>query len=96
MKKRISVNKKSKDWKARYPLVEIYWLDILSDPSWQSLKGVMQMELPTCVTKGHLVSQTKGVTRVFGDHSLNKENSIDEVGNVTIIPNSVIKDIKKI
>jgi hypothetical protein len=66
MKKRINVNKKSKDWKARYPLVEIYWLDILSDPSWQSLKGVMQMELPTCVTKGHLVSQTKGVTRVFG------------------------------
>jgi hypothetical protein len=76
MKKKINVNKKSKDWKARYPLVEIYWLDILSDPSWQSLKGVMQMELPTCVTKGHLVSQTKGVTRVFGDHSLNKENSI--------------------
>jgi hypothetical protein len=75
MKKRININKKSKDWKARYPLVEIHWLDILSDPSWQSLKGVMQMELPTCVTKGHLVSQTKGVTRVFGDHSLNKENS---------------------
>jgi hypothetical protein len=47
MKKRINVNKKSKDWKARYPLVEIHWLDILSDPSWQSLKGVMQMELPT-------------------------------------------------
>jgi hypothetical protein len=46
MKKRININKKSKDWKARYPLVEIHWLDILSDPSWQSLKGVMQMELP--------------------------------------------------
>lgn len=95
-RKKINVNKKSKDWKARYPLVEIHWLDIVSDSSWQSLKGVMQMELPTCVTKGHLVSQSKGITRVFGDHSLDKENNIDEVGNVTIIPNSVIKDIKKI
>jgi len=95
-RKKINVNKKSKDWKARYPLVEIHWLDIVSDSSWQSLKSVMLMELPTCVTKGHLVSQSKGITRVFGDHSLDKENSIDEVGNVTIIPNSVIKDIKKI
>jgi hypothetical protein len=57
MKKRININKKSKDWKARYPLVEIHWLDILSDPSWQSLKGVMQMELPTCVTNNRPLLQ---------------------------------------
>jgi len=95
-KRKISVNRKAKTWQDRYPLVEITWVDICSDSSWQSLKGVMQMELPTCVTKGHLLSQAKGITRVFGDHSLDKDNNIDEVGNVTIIPNSVIKDIKKL
>jgi len=96
VKRKINISKKAKDWKSRYPLVEIHWLDICSDASWQSLKGVMQMELPVCVTKGHLVSQAKGITRVFGDYSLDKDESIDEVGNVTIIPTSVIKDIKKI
>lgn len=96
IKRRITINKKSKDWKARYPLVEITWVDIMSDSSWASLQSVHKLELPTCVTKGHLITQAKGITRVFGDYSLDKENNIEEVGNVTIIPNSVIKDIKKL
>ena len=62
----------------------------------QSLKHLSETELPICVTKGHLYSQSKGVTRIFGDYSLNTSGGIDEVGNSTIIPNSVIKDIKKI
>ena len=56
------------------------------------------MKLPVCVTKGHLLSQKGSITRVFGDYSLKNEEtgSIDEIGNTTIIPNSVIVDIKKI
>ena len=96
IKRKISINKKAKHWRDRYPLVEIQWLDICSDSSWSSLEKVMQMELPVCVSKGHLLSQAKGVTRLFGDYALTNEEDIDEVGNVTIIPNNVIKSIKKI
>ena len=49
-----------------------------------------------CVTKGHLFSQDKGITRVFADYSLNDKKELDEIGNTTIIPTSVIKEIKKI
>jgi hypothetical protein len=92
-KRKININKKAKDWKDRYPMVEVTWVDICSDSSWQSLKHLSETELPICVTKGHLYSQSKGVTRIFGDYSLNTSGGIDEVGNSTIIPNSVIKDI---
>ena len=96
VKRKIDINKKAKDWKSRFPLVEIHWFDIMSDSSWQSLKELGDSKLPVCVTKGHLFSQVKGVTRVFGDYSLTAKNEIDDVGNSTIIPNSVIQSIKKI
>jgi hypothetical protein len=95
-KRKISINRKSKDWKNKYPMVEIHWVDIVSDSSWQSLKQLKEHELPVCVTKGHLFSQAKGITRVFADYSLKDKKELDEIGNTTIIPTSVIKEIKKI
>lgn len=95
-KKIVKVNKKSKDLNSRFPLVEVTWSDIVSDSSWQSAENLLKSELATCVTKGHLLSQSKGVTRLFGDYVLNKDGELDELGNTTIIPNSVIKDVKKI
>jgi hypothetical protein len=64
-KRKININKKAKDWKDRYPMVEVTWVDICSDSSWQSLKHLSETELPICVTKGHLYSQSKGVTRII-------------------------------
>jgi hypothetical protein len=52
IKRRISINKKSKDWKDKYPMVEIHWVDIVSDSNWQSLDQLSKVELPVCVTKG--------------------------------------------
>ena len=97
-KRKITVNKKAKNWQDRYPMISCTWLDILSDSSWQSLEGCKKAKLPICVTKGHLLTQTKGVTRIFGDYSLADEETgkIEEIGNSTIIPNSVIVEIKKI
>jgi hypothetical protein len=95
-KRKININRKSKDWKNKYPMVEIHWLDIVSDSSWQSFKQLKELQLPVCVTKGHLFSQAKGVTRVFADYYLNDKKELDEIGNTTIIPTSVIKEIKKI
>jgi len=96
IKKKIKVNKKAKTDIEKYPLVEVKWLDICSDSSWSSIKEALTMTLPVCYTKGHLLSQAKGITRIFSDYSSDKEGTIEEVGNITIIPNNVIIDIKKI
>jgi hypothetical protein len=90
LKRKITINKKAKDWKDRYPLVEVKWLDICSDSSWQGLKQLQEAKLPTCVTKGHLLSQAKGITRIFGDYSEKEDGTIEEIGNTTIIPNTVM------
>ena len=71
-------------------MVSIEWFDILSNSSWSSFDE-LKKKLPTCITKGHLFSQSKGITRVFGDFSLADNNKdIETIGNTTIIPNSVI------
>ena len=93
-KRKITVNKKAKNWQDRYPLVSVQWFDICSDSSWQSIPAAQAAKLPVCVTKGHLLSQSKGITRIFGDYSENDDGSI-EIGNTTIIPQSVIIEIKK-
>ena len=96
LKRKIIVNKKAKTWQERYPLVSVQWFDICSDSSWQSISAAQAAQLPVCVTKGHLLSQSKGITRIFGDYSEKEDGSIDEIGNTTIIPNSVIVSIKKL
>ena len=61
------------------------------------IEEVKKSELATCITKGHLLSQSKGITRIFGDYSLSDDKKrIETIGNTTLIPNSVIKEIKKI
>ena len=99
MKKRININKRAKVEIDRYPMVEVHWRDIVSDSSWQSITHLLKSQLPVCVTKGHLLSQSNGLTRIFGDFSV-KNNSdpeeIEEIGNTTVIPNSVVVKIKKI
>ena len=88
-KKKISIPRKTKTEIEKYPMV--------SDSSWSTFEHIKKAKLATCITKGHLISQTKGVTRVFGDYSFGDDGkSIETIGNTTIIPNSVIIDIKKL
>ena len=98
MIKRKLINKKAKREIDRFPLVVIKWIDITSDSSWQSIDDLLTAKLPICTTKGHLLSDNKGIVRVFGDYALKDEKTgvIDEIANTTIIPKSVIIDIKKI
>ena len=97
MKKKISIQKKVKSEIDRYPMVSVEWYDIVSDSSWSTFAQLRKAKLATCITKGHLLSQNKGVTRVFGDYSFSDDGkSIESIGNTTVIPNSVIKDIKKL
>ena len=97
MTKRKLVNKKAKKEIDRYPLVEVRWADVVSDSGWQSVVDVHKAKLPECVTKGHLLSQSKGITRIFGDFSKGKEEgAVEELGNTTLIPSSIIISIKEI
>jgi len=97
-RKKIKINTKAEREIDRYPLVEVHWYDVISDSSWQSVSACKKAKLPPCVTKGHLLSQSKGLTRVFGDYTLSEkdEDTIEEIGNTTLIPTSIIIEIKKI
>jgi hypothetical protein len=82
---------------SKYPFVEIEWLDIEGDAGWSDTKSLNREKLPVCVSKGYLVSQKKGVTRIFTDYIKTKDKpTFDNIGNTTIIPTSVIESIKKI
>ena len=80
-----------------YPFVEIEWQDIEGDAGWSSTKQLKMEKLPICVSKGYLVSQQKGVTRIFSDYIKSKDQpTFDDIGSTTIIPTSVIVSIKKL
>jgi hypothetical protein len=97
-RRKLSINKNAKKEIEKYPLVAIKWYDITSDSAWQNINDLINTKLPICTTKGHLLTQSKGITRVFGDYALKDEKTgvIDEIANTTLIPNSVIIEIKKI
>jgi len=97
MRKKISIPKRVKSEIDKYPMVSVEWFDIVSDSSWTSFESLKKAKLATCITKGHLLSQSKGVTRLFGDYSFAEDGkTIDTIGNTTVIPNSVIKETKKL
>ena len=80
-----------------YPFVEIKWFDIEGNAGWSNTKDLNNEKLPTCVSRGYLLSQSKGVTRIFTDYIKTKDKlTFDNIGNTTIIPTSVIISIKKI
>ena len=80
-----------------YPFVEIHWLDIEGDAGWSNTKDLKKEELPVCVSKGYLLSQKGGVTRLFRDYIESKEKpTMEDIGSTVIIPTSVIVSIKKI
>ena len=74
-------------------------VQILKEIALQSkhLKDLKKEKLPICVSKGYLLSQSKGITRIFTDYILNKDKpTFDTIGNTCIIPTAVIQSIKKI
>ena len=79
-----------------YKFVKVYWVDITSDSSWRSLEDIKEEKLPRCVSTGFLVSDEKDVLRMVSDFNFKEDGSIDECGNSTIIPKSVVQEIKEI
>ena len=80
-----------------YAFVEIEWMDIEGDAGWSSTKDLSKEMLPVCVSKGYLLSQMNGITRIFSDYIKSKDKpTFDNIGATTIIPTAVIKSIRKI
>ena len=71
--KKILIPKKINSEIEKYPMVSCEWFDIVSDSSWSSFEQIKNSDLATCITKGHLLSQSKGITRIFGDYSLSED-----------------------
>ena len=82
---------------SQYPFVEIRWVDIEGDDGWSTLSSLDKDKLPVAVSKSYLLSQRKGVTRIFRDYIESKDtNTFEDIGSTVIIPTSVIVSIKKI
>lgn len=82
---------------SKYPFVEISWRDIEGNSGWSTTRELLKEKLPVCVSKGYLVSQSNGVTKIFTDYIKTKNSdTFEDIGNTTIIPTSVIVNIKKI
>lgn len=79
----------------KYPLVKVVWIDITADSAWKELTELEKESLPVCVSVGFLYKQDKKMIRLFADYSI-KDGDIDEVGNTTLIPNSVILGVFKL
>ena len=80
-----------------YTFVEVRWLDIEGDDGWSTLDVLRKEKLPVAVSKGYLLSQKGGVTRLFRDYIESKEKpTMEDIGSTVIIPTSVIVSIKKI
>jgi len=58
-RKKITAPKKPKSEIDKYPMVSVEWFDIVSDSSWTSFEALKKSNLATCITKGHLLSQSK-------------------------------------
>ena len=96
-RKTIPLNTKSLVMTYLLPLCRDSWLDIEGDAGWSNTKDLKKEKLPTCVSKGYLLSQSKGITRIFTDYILNKDKpTFDTIGNTCIIPTAVIQSIKKL
>jgi len=80
-----------------YTFVEVRWLDIEGDDGWSTLDVLKKEKLPVAVSKGYLLSQKGGVTRIFRDYIESKEKpTMEDIGSTVIIPTSVIISIKKL
>ena len=72
------------------PLVTVIWVDITSDSNWKDPKDYDKETLPVCVSTGYLWSKNSNFVKIFADYSLKDNGEIDDIGNTTIIPTSVI------
>ena len=82
--------------KIPYKFVHVFWVDIQSDSSWRSIEYIKEEKLPRCLSTGFLISDDEDVIRLVSDFNFKDDGTIDECGNSTIIPKSVVQEVKEV
>ena len=82
--------------KIPYKFVHVYWIDIVSDSSWRSIEDVKESSFPRCLSTCFLIDDSYDTIRIVSDFNFNEDGSIDECGNSTIIPKSVVQEVKEV
>ena len=82
---------------SKYPYVEIRWHDIEDSSEWSNLEVLSKEKLPVAVSKGYLLNQDNGITKLFRDYIESKDkDTFEDIGSTVIIPTSVIVSMRKI
>ena len=78
----------------KFKRVFIHWIDIESSSEWtNTLEGKTYAQ--NCYSIGWLATKNKDKTIIFSSYSLDNEGLINDYGDVTCYPSSVIKKKKK-
>ena len=79
-----------------YPLVRIYWEDIIGETTWSDIVDIKKSKTAICCSVGWLVNQNAVTTVVMADFSFEDNSDIKQGGNYTTIPTKNVLTIKKI
>ena len=93
-RRKITHRKKIKNEIDKYPMVSVEWYDIVSNSIGLAFKNYKNLNLLHVLLKAIILTD-KGVTKFWSYSFADNGVDIESVGNTTIIPNNVIKDIKK-
>ena len=72
-------------------LIEVEWVDIISDSAWLSDKKAADCPPAQCKSVGYFLNRTKNVIRLSSTIQYGKDNDRD----ITVIPVGVIKKIRR-
>ena len=73
-------------------LIEIEWVDIVSDSSWFSEQKATEFPLAQCKSTGYFLNETDDVIRLSHTIQVGEDKDRD----VTVIPKGVVKNIRRL
>ena len=79
-----------------YPLVRIYWEDIIGETNWSDIVDIKKSKTAICCSVGWLVNENPNTTVVMADFSFEDNGDIKQGGNYTTIPTKNVLTIKKL
>lgn len=72
--------------------VQVEWIDIKSDPSWQSLHDVNESKPTICISIGYLLKIDRIADKLILGHSMTEDGMADH----TVIPLGVVSRIRRL
>ena len=79
-----------------YPLVEVKWLDCISDNSWMSIDKAIATKPAVAISIGYKILQAREKITIFTDYIIDDEDGSLTVGNVTTIPAAWVQEVTEI